>query len=126
MQGSLYFWALRRLYLSVPGRRRTLSRFICKVNNVPGSTVLDKAAKLEKRGIITSEERAAIRTIYAHDRNTFHHLTEDIETDNKKLGERARDCVNALYQVESEIFAHTVREGTVVVKHPEYWKPMMS
>lgn len=88
--------------------------------------MLDKAAKLEKRGIITSEARAAIRTIYAHDRNTFHHLTEDIETDNKKLGERAGDCVNALYQLESEIFAHTIREGAVVVTHPEYWKPTTS
>lgn len=105
-----------------------LIRFLCTVKNVTGSTVLDKAARLEKRGVIAPKVRVAVRTIYAHDRNMFHHLTEDVETDNKRLGERAQECVNALYEVESSIFAYIESPDgeRIGVKKPEYWGPIKS
>jgi hypothetical protein len=101
-----------------------LARFLCKVKNVSGGrTVLEMAAKLQKNGAITPEIREAFRAIYAHDRNTFHHLDENIETDNKELGARAEQCVNALYQIESELFACTIDGRRRIPKYPEYWFP---
>ncbi len=98
-----------------------LARFLCTVKGVRGNAVLDKVAKLKKHGVITPEIREAFRTIYAHDRNIFHHLDENIETDNSTLGARAEQCVTALYQIESELFAYCLHDGKIVPKHPEFW-----
>jgi hypothetical protein len=99
-----------------------LARFICTVKHVSGGrTVLEKAAKLQKNGVISPEIREAFRTISAHDRNIFHHLDENVETDNKLLGARAEQCVNALYRIESELFAYTIDGRSIIPKYPEYW-----
>jgi hypothetical protein len=100
-----------------------LARLLCSVNEISGNSVLDKAAKLQKRGVISPQIREAFRTIYAHDRNIFHHLDPAIETDNASLGARAEECVNALHRIESGIFAYALCNNAIVPEHSQYWWP---
>ncbi len=57
------------------------------------------------------------------DRNAYHHLKEEIELDKAKLEDRAEQCVQALCQIEDEIFGYTLKEGQLVMKNPQYWPP---
>lgn len=55
------------------------------------------------------------------DRNTFHHLLDDIELNPKKLEVRAEQCLLALHEIESEVFGYSVVDGRIVPKCPQYW-----
>ena len=63
----------------------------------------------------------AFHRIRGSDRNTFHHLNPDVPTDLAELERRAEECVNALYQIESEVFAVKIVKGKLAPKRPEYW-----
>lgn len=100
-----------------------LSRFIANTNNVKkiGKSLETRVEKLEKQGTITPKASTAYKILYGNDRNTFHHLNENLETDYLALEARAEECVNALFDIESEIFAFDVNNGTIVPKNPKYW-----
>lgn len=56
------------------------------------------------------------------DRNTFHHLNDDIEQDRQVLEIRAEECMRALHVIESDVFGYSVGEqGTIVFKNAKYW-----
>lgn len=55
------------------------------------------------------------------DRNSFHHLLEDIELDPKRLEARAKQCMKALLKIEGDFFGHTYHEGRLVLKNQIYW-----
>jgi hypothetical protein len=98
-----------------------LIRFLCKTKRIASGDVRARISKLFKNGVISLQCRDACKMVHANDRNTYHHLNEDIETDYEVLMKRAEECVNALFQIESEVFAYTLQEGKIVPKHPEYW-----
>lgn len=78
--------------------------------------------RFRKAGVISDGCEQAFTRIRGADRNTFHHLNEDIITDVAKLEHRAEDCVMALYEIESEIFGFSFSEsGGIVPIHLEYW-----
>lgn len=77
---------------------------------------------LKKRGVISLEAYRAFKVIEGGDRNDFHHLNANIETDLEKLEARAGECVRALFEIQIEVFAFSVGEGgTMVVANPQYW-----
>lgn len=77
---------------------------------------------LKKRGVISLEAYRAFKAIEGGDRNDYHHLNANIETDLEKLEERAGECVRALFEIQIEVFAFSVGEGgTMVVVNPHYW-----
>jgi hypothetical protein len=77
---------------------------------------------LVKRGVITREAYRAFKRIEGGDRNDYHHLNANIETDLTKLEARAEECVKALFEIQIEVFAFSVGEGgTMVVANPRYW-----
>lgn len=79
-------------------------------------------AMLTKRGVISREAYLAFKTIEGGDRNDYHHLNANIETDLEKLEVRAGECVRALFEIQIEVFAFSVGEGgTMVVANPRYW-----
>ena len=99
-----------------------LSKFVCRVHSVRKTKDPEKRVRrLAKKGLISAEARAAFLTIWGNDRNTFHHLNEDITDDSAELGGRAKECVDALYVIESEIFAFELAEGAIRPLKPEYW-----
>ena len=63
----------------------------------------------------------AFRLIHANDRNDFHHLDVNIEQDRQLLEARALECVEALYTIESEVFAFDVKEGIICPKQRRFW-----
>lgn len=100
----------------------SLSKFICSMNRMRvGKDFNLRVGKLAKAKIITSQAKGAFETIWGNDRNTFHHLNDDVPTDHLILLKRAEECLNALYLVESEVFAFKLANNGIVPLKPIYW-----
>ena len=100
-----------------------ISRFVAFKNAVrdPGHHI-SRCAMLKKRGFISLEAYKAFKSIEGGDRNHYHHLNAEIERDRSKLESRATECMQALRQIESDVFEWQVGEGgTMKVKNPQYW-----
>ena len=81
-----------------------------------------RIALLKKRGVISLEAYRAFKRIEGGDRNDYHHLNANIETDLESLELRAGECVLSLFAIQIEVFAFSVGEaGTMVVVNPQYW-----
>ena len=81
-----------------------------------------RVQRIHSKGVITVRVMEAFRLIWGNDRNTFHHLNPDISIDHHALELLAEECVKALFEIESEIFAFNfVDGGKLTPKHPEYW-----
>jgi hypothetical protein len=80
-----------------------------------------RATRLFKANVFSSDSLEALTTIWGNDRNTFHHLNENIPTDYLTLETRAEQCVTALYTIESELFAYESHDGGLRPKNPQYW-----
>ncbi|HEV7428068.1 MAG TPA: hypothetical protein VGQ46_17055 [Thermoanaerobaculia bacterium] len=77
---------------------------------------------LKKHSVISLDAYRAFKAIEGEDRNDYHHLNANIETDLEKLEERAGEGVRALFEIQIEVFAFSVGEGgTMVVTNPHYW-----
>lgn len=63
----------------------------------------------------------AFDCIEGGDRDDFHHLNKRIITHFAKLEERAEECVTALYDIESELFAFEFTDGAITPYQREYW-----
>jgi hypothetical protein len=77
--------------------------------------------RLRTNGVISPEALSAFLRIWGNDRNTFHHLNQDVPTDHTELGRRAEECVQSLLAIESELFAYEINEGRLVPKNSIYW-----
>jgi hypothetical protein len=80
-----------------------------------------RVQRLHKKCAISAGGLNAFLRIWGNDRNTFHHLNQDIPTDYFELERRAEECVKSLLEIESEVFAFGITEGRIVPKHPIYW-----
>lgn len=80
-----------------------------------------QARRLKKNGHISDGALNAFLQIWGNDRNTFHHVNQDIPTDGAELERRAEECVNALLQIESELFAYNTEDGRIIPKNEAYW-----
>ena len=76
--------------------------------------------KLRGKRHISEQCKTALLTIW-EDRDDYHHLNADIETDRKTLEDMAKQKLCLLRDVEQEVFAFTVVEGRLKPEHPEYW-----
>ena len=98
-----------------------LSRFLCERNYLPFSVRHLKRVKiLSSEGKITSGAKDAFEAIH-QGRNDFHHTNKNIETDRSKLGAKAELNIGYLFQIEKEIFDHSVSKGKLVPKNTQYW-----
>ena len=81
-----------------------------------------RVGRLKTEGVISELAANAFDSVHSDDRDAFHHLNNDIEQDQEKLERRALECLDALYTVESEVFAYDiVHEGRIKPKHEQYW-----
>jgi hypothetical protein len=100
----------------------SLSRFICSSNKVKiGKDFRSRVDKLSKEKLISTRSKLAFHKIWGNDRDTFHHLNENITTDYNVLIERAEECLTALSTIESEIFAYKLSNNAIVPLKPIYW-----
>lgn len=77
--------------------------------------------RLAAAGAISSASLDAFGRIWGEDRNDYHHLNPTVETDHARLQGRALDCIDALYVIESDVFAFGIDQGKLVPRHPQYW-----
>jgi hypothetical protein len=99
-----------------------ISQFLRGIHSVGAKNDPRKRVeRLRDAGAITSGSCNAFLQIWGNDRNTFHHLNPDIPTDVAVLEERAEECVNCLYTIESELFAFDISNGALVPKNRAYW-----
>ena len=99
-----------------------LTRFLASCHQIRlGKDCLRRARKLRSADVISQEALQAFEVIWGNDRNTFHHLNDNVPTDPAALEQRAWECVDGLYVVESEVFAFDVQEGAIVPKDARYW-----
>lgn len=101
-----------------------LSRFVAEKNSMkPPGDFGERIALLERRGLISNKLADAFRQTHGNDRNDFHHLNKKVPQDRRKLEARAKECLSALYEIESDIFGYTFSDGSIVYNQPKYWPP---
>lgn len=99
-----------------------LARFLGDIHKVGAKKdPPQRVRRLHAMGVITKSALDAFSRIWGNDRNTFHHVKRDIPTNHTELGRRAEDCVNALLEIESDVFAFDISEGKLVPKQRAYW-----
>jgi hypothetical protein len=100
-----------------------LSKMVANVcKSKKGKDFSDRVDRLLRQNLITREVAEAFHQTHGKDRDDFHHLNSDVEQDVRKLEARANGCLNALYQIEKELFAHGFTDdGGILPKHPKYW-----
>jgi len=80
-----------------------------------------RVQRLCTKGAISEEALRAFLRVWGNDRNTFHHLNQDVPTDHTELERRAEECVQSLLAIESELFAFEINDGRLVPKNSMYW-----
>lgn len=98
-----------------------LSKFLCKRKHLRcPKGHMTRVKNLFAENIITSEGNIAFEKI-EEGRNEHHHMNENIETNYSELEAKAKLNVDCLYQLEEEIFGHSIVNGEIEPKNPEYW-----
>jgi len=98
-----------------------LLRFLCEKNDVEPDKerYWENIKKVRKLGL--SDELLKLFKAIRQARNDYHHLNPAIETDRQALGVLAKEKLQTLQAIESEIFAYTTNEGKINPKNPQYW-----
>lgn len=98
-----------------------LSKYLAKFHKTGvKNDVLLRCDRLFSEKIISQRALDAAKDIF-NNRNDFHHLNENIQQDKKELELRAKNCINNIHIIESEVFEHSFSNGKVVLVRPEYW-----
>jgi hypothetical protein len=97
-------------------------RFLCQKNAwKPANNFGNNVAKLHTRKFISEEMKNRFLKIWEN-RDDYHHLNPNIETDREKLEEIAYEKVLLLKEIESEIFKFSVIDGKLVPEKKKYWE----
>ena len=98
-----------------------LGKFITECHgDRPAKDVPFMWQRLTKRGIVSGEAQNAAIAILDN-RNDFHHLNKEIETDYQKLEVRGLECLTNLHIIESEVFSHSFVNGAIMPHNSRYW-----
>jgi len=99
----------------------SLVKFLCKCNGWKANKVFEKnIEKLEKRGIITTEQSTDLLEIWKN-RDDYHHLNDTIESDYLKLISLAESKLLLLNKIEKQVFDFSIDKGVLIPKNPKYW-----
>ena len=83
---------------------------------------VEKLLNSVKPTAISQKVHDAFLRVHGHDRNDFHHLNSNIEQDRRELEKRAEECLVALFEIQSELFAcPVVKPGIQDFVNKEYW-----
>lgn len=76
--------------------------------------------RLKEKSIVSDMVQNAAKSILDN-RNDFHHLNKEIETDYHKLESRGLECLINLHIIESEVFSHSFVNGAIMQHNSRYW-----
>ena len=96
-------------------------RLLCERNKFPSISddYVSNVENLQKRKI-EPDCSVLFKEIWK-DRNDYHHLNNEIPTENNKLQGIAKSKIITLHQIESNVFAFAWTEGAISPKYPKYW-----
>jgi len=98
-----------------------LIRFMCDSNSFnPTDNYEENLRLLHKRGFIGDKFESDAKKLWKN-RNDYHHLNPNIETDLKELEQLAYSKVVALAELERWVFDGSFQEGKFQPKNPKYW-----
>ena len=98
-----------------------IARFMCERNSFKPEKEFEKnVEKLETRGFISAEMKTTFLKIWEN-RNDYHHLNPQIETDRLTLEKLAREKVQLLTEIEGKVFEFTIVNGVIKPKNLKYW-----
>lgn len=98
-----------------------LAKFLCIRNSFkPANKFETNVNKLYERQFISTKTKDSMFIIWQN-RDSYHHLNPDIETDHHKLEELAKEKLGHLYEIEREIFEFNFINGGFNPKYPKYW-----
>ncbi len=112
-----YFFACIALCQAVT---EAIVRDLCKKNNLQCKSFKAKVNKLHKEGKITLICKNAMEEIWKN-RNDYHHLNTEVQTDKEKLHNISKNKMIALGTVEAEVFEFEFVDGAIKPKYPQYW-----
>ena len=100
-----------------------ISRFMCRKNSwKPAKSFEENIEKLNNRGLISNESKDAFLEIWAQ-RDDYHHINPNIETDIKILENIAYKKILLLRRIESEVFKFSLtNKGELIPENKKYWK----
>jgi hypothetical protein len=101
-----------------------LSKFLFEHHKIiiRGTVVPDRWEKLFHCGHVSAASCGAAKMIWGVDRNHFHHLNKEVEGNYSNLAKRAKECVNNLRVIDSDIFGFEIAEpGRISPRNPQYW-----
>ena len=113
-----YFYGAISLSQSVA---EALLRFLCDKNDIEPDEerYWENIKKLKTLGL--SNKLLKLFKAIRQGRNDYHHLNPTIETDRQALGALAKEKLQTLQAIESEIFAYTTDQGKINPVYPQYW-----
>ncbi len=76
--------------------------------------------RLRDRGVASQVVATAAREIF-NDRNDYHHLNSNVETDHRALEDRAREVMEGIYLIDTAFFSYTFDNGAIVPKDSRFW-----
>lgn len=101
---------------------KALVHFVWERNNYRGTKDFkQRVHKFHDRKIISSQVKELLLDIWK-ERNDYHHLNSNVETDRRELKKLARTKIKVLAKVESKIFDFATHNGIITPKQPKYWK----
>jgi len=99
----------------------SLVKHLCKCNSSRPYKVFERnIGALLKRGFITAEQSEDLLKIW-EDRDDFHHLNDNVESDYLKLIALAESKLILLNKIEKQVFDFSINKGAIVPKNPKYW-----
>jgi len=118
---GFFYGAISTAHAYVEG----LSKFLVEKNPAVKGCKNDtpkRLIKLRDADVISEQTYDALQSIFNNtERNDFHHLNECVEQDYFNLEQRAKECINHLHTIESEVFAYSFNKGSILPQTPRYW-----
>jgi hypothetical protein len=98
-----------------------LTRFLCTKNGWKPAKIFEtNIDKLHKRGFILHDIKKKFLNLWQN-RDDYHHLNPEIETNLKELEKIAFEKILYLKEIEAEMFAFSINDGKLIPKYPKYW-----
>lgn len=98
-----------------------ITKFLCTRNGWKPAKVFEtNIDKLEKRGFISQDIKNKFFNLWQN-RDDYHHLNPEIETNLKELEKIALEKLLYLKAIEAEIFQFSMNNGKLIPKNPKYW-----
>jgi hypothetical protein len=99
-----------------------IARFLCQKNSwKPEKNFESNIDKLYTRNFISIELKDKFLKIWKN-RDDYHHLNQNIETERAKLEKISYEKIFLLKEIESEIFKFSTKDGKLIPKNKKYWQ----